>query len=151
MLDSLDYKILRRLVQRGRSTWSELASLLHLSAPSIADRVKRLEDMGIIRSYTARLDYQELGIPLTAFVAVSLSHPKYSAGFLKGVTHLSEIEECHHIAGDDDYLLKVRCRTTQDLNFFLNDQLKRIPGVVRTRTTIVLSTVKESATIPEEE
>ncbi|MCE5315801.1 MAG: Lrp/AsnC family transcriptional regulator [Parachlamydia sp.] len=144
MIDALDSKIISRLVHQGRITWSELAGLLQLSAPSTAERVKRLEEKGIIKGYSARLDYAALGYGLTAFVAVTLGHPKHRTGFLKRVEATSNIEECHHIAGDDDYLLKVRCRTTQHLDAFLNESLKIIPGVLRTRTTIVLASPKET-------
>lgn len=144
MIDALDSKIISRLVRQGRITWSELAGLLKLSAPSTAERVKRLEEKGVIKGYSARLDYAALGFGLTAFVAVTLGHPKHRTGFLKHVEAASEIEECHHIAGDDDYLLKVRCRTTQHLDAFLNESLKIIPGVLRTRTTIVLASPKET-------
>jgi Lrp/AsnC family transcriptional regulator, leucine-responsive regulatory protein len=144
MLDALDYKILNLLIHRGRITWSELAGRLKLSAPSTAERVKRLEEKGIIKGYCARLDYASLGYQVTAFIAVTLFHPKHRTVFLKRVEEASEIEECHHIAGEDDYLLKVRCRTTQHLDAFLNETLKIIPGIVRTRTTIVLASPKES-------
>lgn len=145
MLDSLDLKILSHLVRQARMTWSELASLLKLSAPSTAERVKRLEEKGIIKGYSARLDYAALGYFITSFVAVTLGHPKHRPVFLKRIEEASEIEECHHIAGEDDYLLKVRCRTTKHLDAFLNETLKTIPGVVRTRTTIVLASPKEAA------
>lgn len=144
MLDSLDYKILNRLVRRARITWSELAGLLKLSGPSTAERVKRLEEKGIIKGYCARLDYASLGFHITAFIAVTLGHPKHRTAFLKGVDEASEVEECHHIAGEDDFLLKVRCKTTQHLDNLLNETLKTIPGVVRTRTTIVLASPKET-------
>lgn len=148
MFDALDYEIMRQLCRRGRTSWSELATILGLSAPSAADRVKRLEEKGIIRGYAARLDYQAL-LHVTAFVAVSLSHPKHRSGFIKAVEGAQEVEECHHVAGDDDYLLKVRCWTIGHLDRFLNDHLKRIPGIARTRTTIALSSPKESPVIPE--
>jgi Lrp/AsnC family transcriptional regulator, leucine-responsive regulatory protein len=142
-MDSLDFKIIDELSRNGRVTWSELAQLLGLSSPAIADRVKRLEEKGIIRGYTAKLNEVELGYMVTAFIAVSLEHPKYIAGFTKAIQHLSEIEECHHVAGEDDYFLKVKCRTNQHLDEFLNGKLKVIAGVSRTRTTIALSTVKD--------
>lgn len=144
MIDALDYKILNRLIRQARMTWSELAGQLKLSGPSTAERVKRLEEKGIIKGYTARLDYAALGFAITAFVAMTLGHPKHRSVFLKRIEEASEIEECHHIAGEDDYLLKVRCRSTQHLDAVLNETLKTIPGVVRTRTTIVLASPKES-------
>lgn len=145
MLDTLDYKIIEQLAVRGRLTWAELANKLNLSAPSIADRVKKLEERGLIIGYSAKLDYQALGYTVTAFVAVILSHPKYIENFISRINEISEVEECHHTAGEDDYLLKIRCKNTQQLDAFLNNKLKLIKGVSRTRTTIVLSSTKETA------
>lgn len=143
MLDSLDYKLLQALSLNGRMTWSELAGILQLSSPSTAERVKRLEEKGIISGYTAILNYQELGYGVTAFISVSLEHPKHIAEFIKTVHQLPEIVECHHVAGEDDYLLKVRCRSNKHLDEFLNSKLKVLKGVHRTRTTIALSSPKE--------
>jgi len=148
MQSALDYKVLRLLMQRGRATWSELAEHLGLSAPAAADRVRRLEERGVIRGYAALIDPAAAGYPLTAFVAVGLERPKHRARFLAAVRSMPEIAECHHVAGDDDYLLKVRTRSPLHLDEILSNSLKGLPGVVRTRTTIVLSTSKESAVVP---
>lgn len=142
-MDTLDYKIIELLSAQARMTWAELAITLGLSAPSAAERVKRLEEKGVIVGYSVRLNYPFLGFMITAFVAVNLAHPKYIDGFLKSTNGIYEIEECHHVAGEDDYFLKVRCKTTQHLDDFLNNKLKLIKGVSRTRTMIVLSTNKE--------
>jgi len=144
-MDSLDYKALEQLVLNGRMTWAELANILGLSPPSTAERIKRLEEKGFINGYRANLNYKALGYSLTAFIALTLSHPKYQSGFIKAIHEMEEIEECHHIAGEDDYLLKVRCKNTDYLDKFLNEKLKILSGILRTRTTIVLSTPKESS------
>lgn len=143
MLDSLDYKAIEQLAINGRITWAELANVLELSPPSTAERIKRLEEKGFIEGYSARLNYKALGYSITAFVSLSLTHPKHQTGFIKAIHKLKEVEECHHIAGDDDYLLKVRCKSTEHLDQFLNEKLKMLSGVLKTRTTIVLSTSKE--------
>jgi Lrp/AsnC family leucine-responsive transcriptional regulator len=148
MLIGLDSKLLRLMMRQGRVTWTDLADHLGLSAPAAADRVHRLEQRGIIRGYAALVNPEATGYPLTAFVAVLLDRPERRGAFLKRVAALPEISECHHVAGDDDYLLKVRCRSTADLDRFLIESLKTTPGVMRTRTTIVLSTAKESVAIP---
>lgn len=148
MLIGLDSKVLRLLMQQGRVSWTDLAQHLGLSAPSAAERVHRLEQRGVIRGYAALIDAEAAGYPLLAFVAVVLDRPDRRAAFLRRVASLPEIAECHHVAGEDDYLLKVRCRGTRDLDRFLVESLKSAPGVVRTRTTIVLSTAKESVAVP---
>lgn len=142
-MDSFDIKIVNHLLTNGRATWAELASLLGLSAPSTAERVKKLEEKGIIQGYQVSLNYKLLGYSLTAFIFLSLAHPKHRLSFLKAVDGMAEIEECHHVAGEDDYLLKVRCKDPEQLDEFLNEKLKVLPGILRTRTTIALSSSKE--------
>jgi Lrp/AsnC family leucine-responsive transcriptional regulator len=147
MLETLDSRAVRLLMQNGRVTWADLGHHLGLSAPAAADRVHRLEERGVIRGFAALVDAEAAGYPLTAFVAVALDRPDRRAAFLKRIATLTEVAECHHVSGDDDYLLKVRCRGTRDLDRLLVESLKTIPGV-RTRTTVVLSTAKESVVIP---
>jgi Lrp/AsnC family leucine-responsive transcriptional regulator len=141
-------KTLQTLMRNGRATWAELGQLLGLSAPSAADRVRKLEQRGVIRGYAALVDPASVGYPLTAYVSVSLASHRNRAAFLRAISKMDQVVECHHVAGDDDYLLKVRCRGTQDLDHFLATQLKDKLGVARTRTTIVLSTAKESGRVP---
>ena len=142
MLDALDFKILSRLFQQGRVTWTELASEFKLSVPTITDHVKKLEEKNIIKGYSAQINFYALGYSLHAFIFVTLAHPDNQEEFLKMITDLSEVFECHHIAGEDDYLLKVLCKDTLHLDGLLNKELKTIPGVVKTRTTVVLSSPK---------
>ena len=149
-MDSLDVKALRLLMRKGRASWAEVGQLLGLSAPSAADRVRKLEERGVIRGYAALVDAASVGQPLTAFISVALASPRERAAFLRGIEKLEQVAECHHITGDDDYLLKVRCRGTQDLDHLLATELKDKLGVARTRTTIVLSTAKESVRVPVE-
>jgi Lrp/AsnC family leucine-responsive transcriptional regulator len=147
-MDALDSKALIYLMRSGRATWAELGAFLGLSAPSAADRVRKLEERGVIRGYAALVDPASVGHPLTAYVSVSLASHRNRAAFLRAIAKMEEIAECHHVAGDDDYLLKVRCRGTQDLDHLLAHELKDKLGVARTRTTIVLSTAKESVRVP---
>ena len=145
--DEIDRKILARLTGDGRSAWAELAGELGISAPAVAERVKRLRARGVIRGVHAVLDPAAVGLGLTAFIAVTLVHPRYRGSFLKMVQERREVKEAHHMAGEDDYLLKVHCRDTADLEHFLTDVVKGVAGVQRTRTSIVLGTAKELATV----
>ena len=147
-IKSLDVKILRNLMRNGRATWAELGQLLGLSAPSAADRVRKLEQRGVIRVYAALVDPASVGHTLTAYISVSLASHRNRAAFLRAIDKMDHVVECHHVAGDHDYLLKVRCRGTQDLDHLLAKELKEKLGVAHTRTTIVLSTVKESVRVP---
>jgi Lrp/AsnC family transcriptional regulator, leucine-responsive regulatory protein len=147
-MDAMDRKTVAHLQAAGRESWTRLGETLGVTGPAAAERVRRLEERGVIRGYAALLDPEAVGAHLTAFVAVTLEHPKHRRAFLKCVGSLAEVQECHHIAGDDDYLLKVRCSDTGHLDRVLSEELKGIPGVMRTRTTIVLGTVKETTVLP---
>ena len=129
-------------------TWAELGQHLELSAPATAERVRKLEERKVIVGYTALLNPEALGYSLVAFVAITLADQGKRAEFLKGIARLEEVVECHHVTGDDDYLLKLRCRSTRDLNRVLVDELKGKLGVGHTRTTIVLDTAKETVGVP---
>ena len=148
LIDSLDKKALSLLMRRGRATWAELGQHLHLSAPAAADRVRRLEEKGAIRGYAALADPEALGYPLVAYVAVTLRDIRKRAAFLKAIQKLEQVVECDHIAGEDDYLLKVRCKGTRDLDRLLSHDLKDKLDVARSRTTIVLATAKETVCVP---
>jgi Lrp/AsnC family transcriptional regulator, leucine-responsive regulatory protein len=147
-MDSLDRKALAFLMKDGRASWADLGQHLGLSAPSAADRVRKLEQSGVIRGYAPLLDAESVGYPLVAFVSVTLGSHRNRSAFLRAIEKLEEISECHHVAGDDDYLLKVRCRGTRDLDRLLARELKDRIGVAKTRTIIVLSTAKETVRVP---
>ena len=144
----MDIKTISRLQTTGRESWTRLGELLGVTGPAAAERVRRLEERGVIRGYAAILDPEAVGARLTAFVAVTLEHPKHRRAFLARVDALAEVQECHHVAGDDDYWLKVRCSDTRHLDHVLSEELKTVPGVLRTRTTIVLGTTKETTLLP---
>ena len=147
-MDDLDYKALALLMERGRAPWTELAEALALSAPAAAERVRKLEEQSVIVAFRAIANPDALGFPLLAFVHVTLGARARRESFLRGVAKHAQVVECHHIAGDDEYLLKVRCRGTADLEQFLNVALKDKLGIERARTTIALTTVKETTALP---
>ena len=147
-MDTIDLKVISKLMMNGRMTWAELASCLGLSSPATAERVHRLEEQGVIKGFTALVEPEAVGCGLTAFVAVTLERPEHRNSFLQRITEMGEVQECHHVAGEDDYILKVRCRGTRDLERVVSDEIKSMPGVVRTRTSIVMSTHKETPVPP---
>lgn len=132
----------------GRSSWSDLGEHLGLSAPAAAERVRKLEEQGVIRQFAAVPGPAEAGFPVLAFVSVTLHSQAKRKTFLDSVGRNASIQECHHVAGDDDYLLKVRCRTLRELDVLLSEQLKGRMGVARTRTTVVLGSAKETTALP---
>lgn len=142
-MDAIDLRILEILQRDARVTQQDIARRVRLSQPSVADRIRKLEARGVIRGYVARVDPSQLGKDITAFIGVGISHPKYFAQFGKTILALPDILECHRVAGSDSYLLKVRTENTRSLDRLLVEHLRIIPGVYRTETTLVLSSIKE--------
>lgn len=131
----------------ARSTWAELGALIGLSAPATADRVRKLEETGVITGYAALVNPEAIGCGLAALISLTIENPEYRPAIIKKVGELTEILECHHVAGDVDYILKVRCAGTRGLERLISDELKIFPGV-KTKTTVILSTVKETPILP---
>lgn len=153
-LDPIDYKLIELLQRNARMTQMEMASAVGLSQPAVAERMRKLEQEGIIRGYAARVNARKLGKDISAFIGVSVEHPKYNAGFAKKILALPDVLECHRVTGSDSYLLKVVTENTESLDRLISDLLRVIPGVTRTLTSIVTSSIKEGSHItpaaPEE-
>jgi Lrp/AsnC family leucine-responsive transcriptional regulator len=145
--DPIDYKLLDLLQQDARMTQLEMAAEVGLSQPAVAERMRKLEQEGIIIGYSARVDGKKLGKDITAFIGVRIEHPKYNAGFGKKVLEIPDVLECHRITGPDSYLLNVVTEDTQSLDRLISDLLRHIPGVTRTLTTVVTSSIKEGSHI----
>ncbi len=142
-MDSKDLEILDALVTDGRTTFSDLATRIGLSGPSTAERVRRLEADGVIAGYAATLDPVAVGAELAAFLTVTLATPDAREPFLRAMAAEPSVLEVHHVAGDGDYLVKVRCASTRDLERIVTEVVKGVVGVAATRTTVVLSSVFE--------
>ena len=146
-MDATDIAILLRLQQDGRATQQELGRAVGLSQPSVAERIKKLEEKGVIKGYAAKVDAALLGKEITAFIGVSIEHPRHFDAFAVAVGQLDDILECHRVAGEDSYLLKVKCANPAALDDLLVGTLRTLDGVTRTHTTIVLRSIKESTLI----
>lgn len=142
-MDDIDYKIIEILTKNSRSTNSEISKKVYLSLPAVGDRIKKLEEKGIIKNYTLRLNRKELGYSILAFISVNIDVTENIASFRSSILEFSEVLECHHLVGEYDYLLKVLVRDTDELEIFLSKKLKSIKGVIKSNTTIALSTLKE--------
>jgi Lrp/AsnC family transcriptional regulator, leucine-responsive regulatory protein len=138
-LDQLDLALLEALQRNGRSTFAELGALVGLKAPAVHDRVKRLEQRGHIRGYSAQLDSRSLGLELIAFVSCYTTPETKYETFTKALAEMPEVVEVHSVAGEETYICKVVTRSTQHLDDLLA-RLKALPGMGRTKTTIVLNT-----------
>ena len=136
-LDELDLRLLDALQRNARSTFTELGLIVGLKAPAVHDRVKRLEQRGYIRGYSAQLDATRLGLNLIAFVSCYTSPDCAYDEFTRRLSEMPEICEVHSVAGEESFLCKVATRSTQHLDDLLA-RLKATPGMARTRTTIVL-------------
>jgi len=147
-LDDIDHRILTLLTDEGRISYADLAQRVGLTGPSVADRIRRLESTGILRGFTARLDGPALGLTLTAFIAVTLEPGSDAADFTEALHTMPEVLECHHTAGADDYLLKVCVPGTSGLEDLISERLKKLPGVARTHSTVVLSTAIDRPVTP---
>ncbi|MFD2618368.1 Lrp/AsnC family transcriptional regulator [Terrilactibacillus laevilacticus] len=120
-----------------------MSKIIHLSVPAVSERIRKLEDSGIIMKYEARINRGRLNYKLLAFIFVNIEATNDIQPFRKAVSHLPAVLECHHLAGEYDYLLKVVCMDTQDLEQFISSELKTIQGVQKTNTIITLSSIKE--------
>ena len=148
-MDELDHQILKYLKDNSRMRISVISQKVNLSVTAIIDRIRKLEASGIIKQYTTVIDPGKIGKDITAFISVSLEHPKYNDEFINMVTQNSEILECHYITGDYDFLLKVVTGGSGSLERVLN-YVKSLHGVAITRTLVVLSTLKnEISILPE--
>lgn len=146
MLDDIDLTILDILQKEGRTKRNELAEAVGLSLPSVSDRLRKLEESGIIRGYHATLDALKMGKDITAFIFVTVDSSKHFNAFLEHAKHVDDILECHAITGEGSHLLKVRTANTNSLEKLLA-KIQAWNGVVSTRTNLVLSTTKETLSI----
>jgi Lrp/AsnC family transcriptional regulator, leucine-responsive regulatory protein len=149
-LDGTDLKILALLQENAKIPQAEVARAVGLTAPSVNERIRKLERGGYIRGYVAVLDERKLGHDITAFVEVFIEHPSQERGFIESVESLDEVLECHHITGEFSLLLKVRVRDMAAFRRLLIEKLNTVPGVRQTRTLIVLATAKEERRIKVE-
>lgn len=136
-MESIDRRILALLARDGRMSYTDIGKQTGLSTSAAQQRVRRLEQRGVIKGYAARLDAAELGLGVTAFVAIKPFDPSQPDDAPERLEHLAEIVSCYSVAGDASYLLKVQVATMSDLESLL--ARIRSDGKVSTHTTTVLS------------
>jgi len=148
MINEIDTKILNIIQNDARISNAEIARQVALAPSAVLERVRKLEERGVIRGYAAEIDAAQVGFGLTAFVFVKTN--ECGDGTDKVLAKIAEVLEVHDVAGEDSYLLKVRVKNTEELAKLLREKLKAVPNVISTRTTVVLQTIKETTALPLE-
>ncbi len=146
-IDAIDRQILVMLQANSRVPNAEIARRVEMAPSAVLERIRKLEEHGIIRGYAAQLNPRELGQGLLAFVLVRTDGCAWEAQTAAKLADMPEVQEVHHIAGEDCFLVKIRACDTATLGEMLRDRVSALPSVRSTRTTIVLDTVKENLNV----
>jgi Lrp/AsnC family transcriptional regulator, leucine-responsive regulatory protein len=141
-LDDIDLRILEMLQADCRTSLARIGEAAGLSAPAVLERIKKLETAGVITGYRALLDARLLGLDITAFIGVIISHPTGIGRFESQLAALDDVLECHHVTGEYTLLLKVKTANTSSLEALIS-RIRSLDGVARTETMVVLSTHSE--------
>ena len=150
-IDTIDLALIELLQKDARTPQAQLAATVGLAPSSVNERIRKLGERGLIAGYHAKISPEVMGYDLLAFLYVGWSRPETEKVFLKKILGQSVIMEAHHVTGTWNYMLKVRVKNTRMLEGLLAKVIKAVPGVERTETIIVLSSVKETAQIPTRE
>jgi Lrp/AsnC family leucine-responsive transcriptional regulator len=146
MLDDIDIQILKTLQVQGRTKRNKLAEYVGLSVPSVSDRLNKLEEKGIIEGYFAKVNKQAFGFDIMAYIHVTMDSSKHYKSLIAHVDKMPQILECHSVLGEGSHLLKVLVKNTEALERLLGE-IQTWLGVTGTKTTFVLSTIKETSAI----
>jgi len=150
-IDAVDRKILRILQENARTPNVEIARRLRLAPSAMLERIRKLERRGAIRGYEAQLDAPMLDLGLVAFIFVRAEERVGSTAVGESLARIPGVQEVHHVAGEDCYLVKVRAAGTEALGKLLRERIGAIRAITSTRTTVVFTTVKETAKLPLED
>jgi Lrp/AsnC family leucine-responsive transcriptional regulator len=148
-IDEIDAKILELLQGSGRMKRSDVADEVGLSISAVSERMRKLEERGVIEGYTAIVDAKRLRLDITAFIRVSVDGSEHYPEFVERVQDMEHVLELHSITGEGSHLMKVRVKDTTYLERFLS-RIQALPGVGHTTTSIVLSTFKDTRAVPTE-
>ncbi|MFA9381707.1 MAG: Lrp/AsnC family transcriptional regulator [Acetanaerobacterium sp.] len=142
-MDATDLSILNLLKENAKTTVSQISKKVNLSIPAVAERIRKLNEANVVERYTIQINRKMMGYSLMAFVFVNIDTSAHIEQFRDAVIQFPQVIECHHMAGEYDYLLKVLMTDTCELEDFLSSRLKALKGVEKSNTLIVLSTLKE--------
>ncbi|MBV7273791.1 Lrp/AsnC family transcriptional regulator [Clostridium thailandense] len=146
-MDSIDLKIIDALKENSRASTSEISRRVSLSIPAVAERIRKLEEADVIEKYTIKVNRDKINFKLLAFIFVNIDKTENIDEFRKSIVQYNSVLECHHVAGEYDYLLKVLVEDTKALEDFVSHTLKKIKGVSKSNTIITLSSLKENINI----
>ena len=146
MIDEIDWKILTELQEDARTSYAELGRRIGLTTPAIIERVKKMEDAGIITGYRAEIDTAKVGLPVTAFIRMSITGVDYSH-IIEVATESNEVLECHRGTGGDSFILKVAVASVEHLQAIID---KLTPYGITTTAIVLSSPVKRRVIKPEE-
>jgi Lrp/AsnC family transcriptional regulator, leucine-responsive regulatory protein len=146
MLDDIDIKILNILQEKGRTKRNVLAEAAGLSIPAVSDRLAKLEDKGIIEGYYTHLNKQVFGYDIMVYIQVIMDSSKHYKSLINHVDKIPQVLECHSVLGEGSHLLKAVAKNTEALEKLLGE-IQSWPGVSATKTTFVLSTIKNTTVI----
>ena len=145
-LDGIDRQLLEELQQDSKRSLKEIGQHVGLSAPSVMERVRKLESAGIIKGYQALVDARKVGLDISAFIGVSIVSPTHLREFEEWVDSVPQVMECHHVTGGHTLLLKVKTQNTKDLEGLIS-RIRSMDGVASTETMVVLSTRTERVNV----
>lgn len=147
MIDDIDRQILMILQENARTSNAEVARQVGMAPSAILERLRKLEERGVIEGYVARVNPEALGLMLTAFVFVRADERAGAVATAERLAEIDEVQEVHHVAGEDCFLVKVRTAGTRALGELLREKFGAIDTIRSTRSTIVMDTIKESWTL----
>ena len=148
MIDATDLQLLTILQENARTSNADLARSLEMAPSAIHQRLRKLEERGVLQGYAARIDPESVSCGLVAFLHLQTDERLGDFHVAEELARLPEVLELHDVAGEDCYLAKVRARDTSDLHRLIREVIAGVDGVRSTRTTVVLKTVKESGDLP---
>lgn len=146
-MDTIDLKIIDTLKENSRATTSEISKKVNLSIPAVSERIRKMEEAAIIEKYTVKINRDKTDFKLLAFIFVNINETGNIEVFRKNIINYKSVLECHHVAGEHDYLLKVLVEDTKSLEYFISNVLKRMQGVCKSNTIITLSSLKEEINV----
>lgn len=147
-IDAVDRSILNILQENGRVSNAEIARRVKMAPSAVLERIRKLEERGVVKGYTPKVDAQAVGKGLLAFIFVRTAERLWQPKTGEELAKVPEVQEVHHIAGEDCFLVKVRTKDTEALGRLLRETFGAIQTIQSTRTTIVLETLKETTVIP---